>query len=33
MIIEGVTYSRYLVRYVTTAGKRRRKVLYAPGRP
>ena len=33
MNYEGVPYFRYLVRYVTTSGKRRRKVLYAPGRP
>ena len=31
MIVEGVQYHRYLVRYVVSSGKRRRKVLYAPG--
>ena len=33
MTIEGVPYFRYLVRYVTTHGRRRTKVLYSPGRP
>lgn len=31
-MVEGVPYHRYLVRYTTSAGKRRQKVLYAPGR-
>ncbi len=31
MNFEGVRYFRYLVRYVTSAGKRRRKVLWCPG--
>lgn len=31
MIVEGVPYSRYIVRYVTSDGKRRRKVLWCPG--
>lgn len=33
MIVEGIPYSRYVVRYTTTAGKRRRKVIWCPGRP
>lgn len=33
MIIEGVHYHRYLVRYTLTDGKRRRMVHYSPGYP
>ncbi len=31
MTSEGVRYFRFLVRYVTSDGKRRRKVLWCPG--
>ncbi len=31
LVVEGVAYDRYVVHYVTSTGKRRTKVLYAPG--
>jgi len=31
MVVEGVPYLRYRVRYVMTDGRRRAKVLYCPG--
>lgn len=31
--VEGVWYAPYVVRYVTTAGKRRRFTVWCPGSP
>lgn len=33
MMIEGVWYTRYLVIYRSTSGKRRTKRVWCPGRP